>query len=107
MNERLRRRSQGAQSQADGARGQSQLIEETEELAASAREVGPGNVAPRAGPNRHDDCGTRRIRCDAPATRGESSQAAGISALDRLREARRGLEDSRSADIERSRAGRL
>jgi hypothetical protein len=101
MNERLRRRSQGAQSQADGARGQSQLIEETEELARRlerlARETSRRELAESA--RRLRDAADQMRRA---ATRGESSQAAGISALDRLREARRGLEDSRSADIERS-----
>ena len=101
MNERARRQNRGAQSQADGARGQSQLIEETEEVARRlerlARQTSRRELAESARRLREAADQMRRA-----ATRGESSRPAGISALDRLREARRGLEHSRSAEVERS-----
>lgn len=97
-NQRLRAEAQGAQGAAGGA-GQRRLAEQAEELARQLERLS------REQGNQSLDESARRLREAADAMRRASAErggtAQGSRALDRLSEARRRLENSRSSGLRR------
>ncbi len=106
--EELARRQQqlneraGAQAgAADGGQGQNRLIEETEELARQLERLSREESRPELGESarRLQDAADQMRRSAASARQG-GAQGQGSAALDRLRQARRLLEDRQTAALE-------
>ncbi len=100
-NERLRAQAGQAQSQSGGGASQRQLAEEAEELARKLERLAREESRPELDRTARElrDAAEEMRRAAANSRNGGSAQ--GQAALERLREARRLLEENRSAGLQR------
>ncbi|NIR46171.1 MAG: DUF4175 family protein [Gemmatimonadetes bacterium] len=106
-NERLRAQASQSQGQASSGRSQRQLAEETEELARKLERLAREGSRPELEETARELREAAEEMRRAAANARNDGSAQGQAALDRLREARRRLEGSRAADLQREIDGAL
>ncbi len=99
-NERLRARANESQGQGGSGRSQRQLAEEAEELARKLERLSREQSLPEMNQTAQELRQAAEDMRQAAANRRSGGVAEGVSALDRLREARRLLDENRSAGLE-------
>ncbi len=99
-NERLRARANESQGQGGSGRSQRQLAEEAEELARKLERLSREQSLPEMNQTAQELRQAAEDMRRAAANRRSGGVAEGVSALDRLREARRLLDENRSAGLE-------